>query len=275
MMADKGGDLSGKVAIVTGAGGVGNIGATSARVLAEGGAKVVLADLASSQLEETTKALADDGFEVASCVTDISDEKAVQALIAFTVKTFGRVDVLDNNAASQGQREDHLVGDMSAELWDKIFSVNGRGTMLMCKHAVPAMIAGGGGSIINISSGTSVAGDFFSTAYACTKGAINTLTKYVATQYGAQGIRCNALVLGLIMTSALERGMPAPMQDIFLEHNLNRRLGEPRDIAEMVGFLASDRSKFITGQLLPVDGGIYAHVPTTVQVAALMAKMQG
>ena len=112
-MADKGGDLSGKVAIVTGAGGVGNIGSTTARVLAEAGAKVVLADLASSQLEQTTAALAADGFEVASCVVDVSDEASVKALIAFTVKKFGRLDVLDNNAASQGHPTDTVVGEMS------------------------------------------------------------------------------------------------------------------------------------------------------------------
>jgi NAD(P)-dependent dehydrogenase (short-subunit alcohol dehydrogenase family) len=273
-MADKGGDLSGKVAIVTGAGGVGNIGSTTARVLAEAGARVVLADLATSQLEQTTANLAADGLDVASCVADISDERSVEELIAFTVKTFGRLDVLDNNAASQGHPTDTLIGEMSVELWDKIMGVNARGCMLMCKHAVRAMAADGG-SIINISSGTSMAGDFYATTYACTKGAINTLTKYVATQYAAQHIRCNAIVPGLIMTTALERGMPAPMQEIFRQHSLTQRLGEPRDIAEMVLFLASDRSKFITGQLMPVDGGLYAHIPTTVQVAELFAKAQG
>ena len=104
--------------------------------------------------------------------------------------------------------------------------------------------------------------------------AINTLTKYVATQFAAQHVRCNAVIPGLIMTTALERGMPAPMQEIFRQHTLTGHLGEPRDIAEMVLFLASDRSKFITGQEMPVDGGLYAHIPTTVQVAELFAKPQ-
>jgi NAD(P)-dependent dehydrogenase (short-subunit alcohol dehydrogenase family) len=264
-------DLDGKVAIVTGAGRNGGIGAQTARVLAEAGARVMLADRGSSNLEEVTQALAADGFEAAHCKTDISNESSVAALIRFTREKFGRLDILDNNAASQGQPEDRDVQSMSVELWDQIMSVNARGTMLMCKYALPVMIAGGGGSIINISSGTSMAGDFFATAYAASKGAINTFTKYVATQYGAQGIRCNALILGLIATQMLEATLPPPLLEIFRQHKLTQRLGTPMDVAQMVAFLASPRSSFITGQLLPVDGGFYAHTPTTVAVAALMA----
>jgi NAD(P)-dependent dehydrogenase (short-subunit alcohol dehydrogenase family) len=267
-------DLTGKVAIVTGAGGVGGIGAQTARVLAEAGARVVLADLPSSNLQMVTQALSSDGFEVAHCATDISDEHSVEALIQFTRQKFGRLDILDNNAASQGHAEDRDVQSMSVELWDKVMSVNARGTMLMCKHALPAMIAGGGGSIINISSGTSVAGDCFATAYAASKGAINTFTKYVATQYGAQGIRCNALVVGLILTPTLEATLPEPLREIFRQHKLTQRLGSPLDVAQMVAFLASSRSSFITGQLLPVDGGFYAHTPTTVAIGALLASMK-
>jgi NAD(P)-dependent dehydrogenase (short-subunit alcohol dehydrogenase family) len=266
-------DLHGRVTIVTGAGGEGGIGACTARLLAEAGAQVVLADLGSTQIEQITAALVRDGLDASHCVTDISDEHSVEALIRFTQKKYGRLDVLDNNAASQGQPEDRDVTSMPVALWDHIMGVNARGTMLACKHALPLMMAGGGGSIINISSGTSSAGDFYATAYAASKGAINTFTRYVATQYGAHGIRCNALVLGLIATPVLERVMPQPLRDIFRDNKLTGRLGEPRDVAEMVLFLASDRSRYITGQLLPVDGGFYAHTPTTVPMNALLAKM--
>jgi NAD(P)-dependent dehydrogenase (short-subunit alcohol dehydrogenase family) len=267
-------DLHGRVAIVTGAGGKGGIGECTARLLAEAGASVVIADLASSKLEETASSLIEDGCDVAHCATDISNEGSVEALIRFTQQKYGRLDILDNNAASQGQAQDRDVTSMSVDLWDHIMGVNARGAMLTCKHALPLMIAGGGGSIINISSGTSMAGDFFATAYAASKGAVNTFTRYVATQYGSQGIRCNALVLGLIATPVLKSVMPEPLRDIFRDNKLVGRLGEPRDVAEMVLFLASDRSRFITGQLLPVDGGFYAHTPTTAPVAALLAKMQ-
>jgi NAD(P)-dependent dehydrogenase (short-subunit alcohol dehydrogenase family) len=266
-------DLNGRVAIVTGAGGVGGIGECTARLLAEAGARVVLADLPGSKLEETAASLIKQGYDATHCATDISDERSVESLIRFTQQKHGRLDILDNNAASQGQAEDRDITTMSVELWDHIMGVNARGAMLMCKHALPVMMAGGGGSIINISSGTSMAGDFFATAYAASKGAVNTLTRYVATQYGAKGIRCNALVLGLIATPVLKAVMPEPLRDIFRDNKLVGRLGEPRDVAEMVLFLASDRSRFITGQLLPVDGGFYAHTPTAAPVLALLGKM--
>jgi NAD(P)-dependent dehydrogenase (short-subunit alcohol dehydrogenase family) len=267
-------ELEGKVAIVTGAANAGGIGAETAKVLAAAGASVVMADLATTQLTVTAGALAAQGLNVAHCAADISDERSVEALMRFTQQKYGHLDILDNNAASQGQAEDRDVLSMSVKLWDQIMSVNARGTMLMCKHALPLMIAGGGGSIINISSGTSSAGDFFATAYAASKGAVNTFTKYVATQYGPQGIRCNALILGLIMTSTLEATLPPPMREVFRQHKLVQRLGTPHDVAQMVAFLASDRAAFTTGQLLPVDGGFYAHTPTTVAIAEMFAKMK-
>jgi NAD(P)-dependent dehydrogenase (short-subunit alcohol dehydrogenase family) len=273
-MSNTDSELRGKVAIVTGAGNAGGIGAETAKVLATAGASVVMADLATTQLAATASVLSAQGLSVAHCVADISDERSVEALMRFTQQKYGRLDVLDNNAASQGQAADRDVLSMSVELWDQIMGVNARGTMLMCKHALPLMIAGGGGSIVNISSGTSSAGDFFATAYAASKGAVNTFTKYVATQYGPQGIRCNALILGLIMTSTLEATLPPPMREVFRQHKLVQRLGTPHDVAQMVAFLASDRAAFTTGQLLPVDGGFYAHTPTTVAIAELFAKMK-
>jgi len=269
MTVQQGGDLSGKVVIVTGAGSVGGIGDATACILARAGARVVLSDLPISKLSDTTRALRSEGLDVVQFAADISNEEEVMGLIAFTKQTFGRLDALDNNAAIQEHHQDLLLCDMSAAFWDKVFGVNARGTMLMCKHAMPLMIAGGGGSIINISSGTAHAGDFFATAYAASKGAINTLTKYVAVQYGSKGIRCNAIAPGLIATPTVTRLLPEPIRAVFTGHSLTGRLGEPEDIGEMVAFLASSRSKFITGQIFGVDGGIYAHIPTIVEVAAL------
>lgn len=271
-MTDK--QLSGKVAIISGAGSSGGIGALTARRMAERGAKVILTGLPNTGVEERTAEIVADGLPATSFIVDIAEEDQVIALMAFVKAEFGKLDILDNNAALQGQPEDLGVMTMDVEIWDRTLKVNGRGTMLMCKHAIPLMIENGGGSIINISSGTSMAGDFQSTAYGVSKGAINTLTKYIATQYGAQGVRCNAIAVGLIKTPALDAGMPEDFQQVFAVHKLSGRLGRPDDISSMVCFLASDETEWINGQILPVDGGFYAHVPTTVGVAQKLAQMQ-
>jgi NAD(P)-dependent dehydrogenase (short-subunit alcohol dehydrogenase family) len=266
-------ELSGKVAIVTGS--ARGIGLETATLLAGAGASVVLADLPGTALEEAAAQVGATGATVGHHVVDIADEAAVRALVAYTTDTFGRLDVLVNNAARQGLVEDADVMTQDVDIWDSVFAVNARGTMLMCKHSLAPMMKDGGGSIVNLSSGTATAGDFFATAYACTKGAISTLTKYVATQYAEGGIRCNAIAPGLVNTPALQAGMPKPMQDIFVQSKLAGRLGEPRDVAEMALFLASERSSFITGQVLHVDGGFFAHLPSTVAVRQAMAAMGG
>jgi len=267
-----GGELEGKVAVITGA--ARGIGLETAKRLAGQGATVVLADLPGTMLEAAAAEVSSPGAGRAlHHVVDISDEEAVRTLVGYAVDTAGRLDVVINNAARQGLVEDADVATQDVAIWDSVFAVNARGTMLMCKHAVGPMMRGGGGSIVNISSGTAFAGDFFATAYACTKGAIVTLTKYVATQYAEGGVRCNAIAPGLVLTPALEAGMPEPMRDVFVQSKLSGRLGAPADIAEAALFLAGERSSFMTGQVLHVDGGFFAHLPTTVDEKRLLAQM--
>ena len=263
-------DLQDKVAIVTGAHR--GIGLATAARLAAGGARVILADLPSTDLAGATRKAAEHG-EVAHHAVDITSEDSVKALIEFTMDTFGRVDVLDNNAAYAGSPADIDLLSMETDEWDKTFIINARGTMLMCKHTVAAMLKTGGGSIINISSGTAVSGHMYQTAYACSKGAINTLTQYIATQYGAQGVRCNAIAPGLVKTENLAASMPEAMQEVLRENKLVPRLGDPADIAEMVAFLGSDRSSWITGQIYAVDGGFLAKAPHLASERRLMEQM--
>jgi NAD(P)-dependent dehydrogenase (short-subunit alcohol dehydrogenase family) len=261
-------ELQGKVAIVSG--GAGAIGSATVRRLAEQGARVVIADLAASPMHDVAAGMRADGLDVVAHELDLSQESSIRGLIQFTADTYGRIDVLDNNAAMKGVSGDGDVMNMTSEVWDEVLGCNTRGTMLMCKYSLPIMIQGGGGSIVNISSGTSIGGEAFQTAYAVSKGAINTLTLYLATQYGSKGVRCNALLVGLVTTPANLLTMPEPIRQTMLSHKLMGRLGRPEDIAEMVSFLANDRSNWITGQLWSVDGGYYAHQPTAPQFAAIM-----
>ena len=265
-------NLEGRVAIVTGAGG--GIGSETARALAEAGARVVLAGPDDDDLARATREIAARGHEAVAHPVDVTEEASVESLVRFTSDRFGRVDVVDNNAgATTFTHQDVDVTSMTVALWDEIMAINARGPMLVCKHAIPAMLANGGGSIVNISSGLSLAGDLGSVAYAASKAALNSLTRSVATLYGDRGIRCNAIAVGLIRTPAMEATMPEPLQAIFEKHLLIPRLGRPRDIADMVVFLASDLSAYVTGQTISVDGGFFAKVPTVPDVRELLARM--
>jgi NAD(P)-dependent dehydrogenase (short-subunit alcohol dehydrogenase family) len=264
-MPAAGGELTGRPAIVTGA--AGGIGRATARLLAMAGADVVLADLPGTALDEAAAELADvEGVRVRRHEVDISDEASVAALVDYTVAELGGLGVLVNNAALLNLPEDTDVLSASVDAWQRLFGVNVIGTMTMCKHALGPMLAAGEGSIVNLSSTMATQGDAFATGYACTKGAIQTLTRFVATQYSERGVRCNAVAPGLVKTPALERGMSAELQGIFAESHLVGHLAEPEEVAEVVVFLASERSSFITGQVLAVDGGFSAHAPTTVDV---------
>jgi NAD(P)-dependent dehydrogenase (short-subunit alcohol dehydrogenase family) len=256
-------DLTGQVAVVTGAGG--RIGSETTRLLSRLGARVVAADILSAPLTKVVDEVVAGGGEAIAVTCDISDEQSVRDLVSAAVERFGTIDILDNNAAgialasgSTAAGSDLMLTDMSVELWDATFAVNLRGPMLMCKHVLPVMIAGGGGSIINISSGTSLAGDNHHVAYACSKGGMNTLTKYVATQYGKDGVRCNALALGIVTPDAEPNDFIKP----YTVHKLVGRLGHPRDIAAAVAYLGSSSSSYMTGQVISLDGGFFAHVPT-------------
>jgi NAD(P)-dependent dehydrogenase (short-subunit alcohol dehydrogenase family) len=140
-------------------------------------------------------------------------------------------------------------------------AVNARGAMLACKHAVPHMIAAGGGSIINTASNQALAGDLSQTAYGAAKGAVVTLTMSVATAFGKQGVRCNCISPGAIRTPSLVNACPPEVIELIEANNLVPRIGEPEDIANLALFLASDESSFITGLTIRCDGGQLSHLP--------------
>jgi NAD(P)-dependent dehydrogenase (short-subunit alcohol dehydrogenase family) len=261
--------LPDKVAIVTGA--ASGIGAATAAALAAEGASVVLADINLDGVREQAARIAAQGARTAAVVLDLGDPASIEAMIHFTVERFGGLDILDNNAADTRLSATRDVGveHTEIEVWDSLMRTNLRGTMLACKYAIPRMRARGGGSIINMSSGSGLTGALAPTAYGVSKAGIITLTQYVATQHGKEGIRCNALAPGLIVTPATAPSYASgPFGEMMLRHHLTPRLGKPSDIAAAVVFLASDEAAFITGQTLCIDGGLLAHAPYHADMAA-------
>jgi NAD(P)-dependent dehydrogenase (short-subunit alcohol dehydrogenase family) len=253
--------LKGKVAIVTGGGG--GIGGATARALAREGASVLVVDVNEDAADSVADGIEEEGGVATSLRADVSEEHEVEAVIAEVVRRFGRLDVLHNNAAltdSDFLSADTAVTELSVEIWERTLAVNLRSQMLMCKHAVPIMADQGGGSIINMSSGASLKGDRTRTAYGVSKAGVNALTLYVATSHGKKGIRANTILPGLVITDAVRAHLNADIVASLSKATLTPSVGQPDDIADVVVFLASDESRYITGQMLAVDGGMSAHV---------------
>jgi NAD(P)-dependent dehydrogenase (short-subunit alcohol dehydrogenase family) len=265
--------LAGRSAIVTGA--ASGIGRASALRLAAEGASVAIGDLDEAGAATVVAEIEAAGGRALGVRTDVSSETDFRGLIAATIDAFGRLDVLHNNAAALGRTaigDDGDIGSLRVDVWDRTFAINTRSVMIGCKHAIPRMLETGGGSIVNTSSGAAIRGALTGTAYATSKAAVNCLTLYVAAQYGKRGIRCNAILPGLIMTPAVAIGMTQESVDMILDHHLTPEAGRPEDIAAMVAFLASDDARYVTGQLLSVDGGITSHAPTYADTRRMMAS---
>jgi NAD(P)-dependent dehydrogenase (short-subunit alcohol dehydrogenase family) len=249
--------LEGKVAIITG--GAGGIGAACAERFASEGAKVVIADILEQRAKDVAARI---GRGAIGLHYDAGDPASVKSGIEQVVARFDRIDVLFNNAAVTSfevQEQDTTAPQIPVEIWDLVMSVNVRGVMLGCKYAIPHMIAGGGGSIINTASDSGLAGDITRIAYGTSKAAVIMLSKYVAVQHGRQKIRCNSILPGPILNDSL-RQWPDLVR-LIERQALTPRIGLPEDIAAMAAYLAADESAYVTGQALSVDGGHLAHQP--------------
>jgi NAD(P)-dependent dehydrogenase (short-subunit alcohol dehydrogenase family) len=257
-MADR---LRGKIAIVTGAGQQpgstpGN-GRSTALRFAEEGATCVLVDINANWAEETRALIGGDAVVIAA---DITDEAACAGIVEQTLAEFGRIDVLHNNVGQS--KGDRATPDLDSQVWDQIMTLNLKSMFMLCKAALPSMRDRGAGSIINISSTAS-----FSmrptVTYKTSKGAINTFTQHIAAENAHFGVRANAILPGLIDTPmAIERRAQEsgrPQANIRAERDIlvpMGHMGAALDVANAAVFLASDEAKYITGVLLPVDGGL-------------------
>lgn len=250
--------LEGRVAIITGA--AGGIGEATARVMAARGARVVIADIDLAG----AGAVADRIGEAALAVQmDLAEESSIVAAVSQVVDRFGRIDILHNNATATGPEivaEDSTIGEMPNWLWERLFHVNCRGTMILTRTALPHLIETRG-AIVNTVSGHALQGAIRNAAYSATKAALIQMTRSIATAYGRKGVRCNAVAPGLILTETVARDFPPKLLKLVVDETPRGCAGAPEDIAETVAFLASDAARNITGQTLAVDGGVSIHLP--------------
>jgi NAD(P)-dependent dehydrogenase (short-subunit alcohol dehydrogenase family) len=259
--------LDGRVAIVTGA--AGGIGSVTCRVLAEAGARVVAADV---ELDGAEAVAHDLGDAVTAAHVDLASPESLKKMIDGVMQSHGRIDVLDNNAAFVHEdifARDGVVADADPEVLDAIYAVNLRGTTMASSYAIPHMIAGGGGVIINIATSAAVLSDNTHLAYALTKAAVIALTQAIATHHGRQGIRSVAISPGMMATERLRKNQPPEKIEMILRHHLTPYPGAPEDIAHLVAFLASDAAKYITGINILCDGGLTAHQPAYADLLQL------
>jgi NAD(P)-dependent dehydrogenase (short-subunit alcohol dehydrogenase family) len=255
--------LKDKVIITTGA--ASGMGRATAKRCAELGASVVVADLDG----EGTAAVADEivavGGQAFGRGVDLTVEDEVNALVEAAVERFGTVHVLHNNAYAVHPGANSDVVNTSLEAWEWTVRVCLTSQFLCCRAVIPHMLEHGNGSIINVSSGNGMSGSGVAAAYGAAKAGVITFTKYLATQYGKRGIRCNTIVPGwTIKTGWTGEDFSAEQQELFdaaLVDVCMPRLAYPEDIAPVVAFLASDEAKYVQGATIEVNGGLLAHMP--------------
>ena len=246
--------LKGKVILVAGA--TTGLGAASAQRLAQEGAEVVVAGLHLAGAEQTAAAIKEGGGEAVPAQFDISDDASVKELVSFTVHTYGGLDAVHINAGDMAAiSKDTNVVDIDLAIWDRTIAVNLRGHMLVSRHSIPELLARGGGAIVYTSSIASFAGEPERPAYAATKAGINALARHVASRWGKQGIRANAVTPGPIMTPEVREGMPPELLQKMLARTRSPRHGQASDVSSMVAYLLSDEGSWINGQVVNIDGG--------------------
>lgn len=245
--------LDGKVVIVAGSGS--GIGAASARRLAKEGAIVTVADINFAGAEETAAEIRSAGGSAEAMAFDMRDERSIEALIAATVATRGGLDGIHINAAHmKAVLQDRTATDIDLDIFDETLAVNLRGHLLCTRYAVPAILARGGGAIVYTSSLAASLGEPKRIAYAASKAGVNALARHVASRWGREKIRANAIAPGMVQTENNSTS-PTERMERALKGTRSSRLGRPEDIAAMVAMLMSDDGEWINGQVIAVDGG--------------------
>ena len=246
--------LDGKVALISG--GARGQGATEGQLFVAEGAKVVLADILEPEGESVAAEIREGGGDSAFIRLDVTSEDDWRNAVEFTLETYGRLDILVNNAAIYMRTP---IVDTELEEWNRIMDINSTGVFLGTKHAVPAMQRSGGGSIINISSTAGLVGSGRGSAYGASKGSVRLFTKYTAIQHAADGIRANSIHPGPIDTEMIADNISTPEGRAESEGRVPLgRIGSVMDVAYGALFLASDEGSYMTGAELVIDGGTTA-----------------
>jgi NAD(P)-dependent dehydrogenase (short-subunit alcohol dehydrogenase family) len=248
--------LDDKVALITGAGS--GMGRVAAEMFAAEGAKVVAAEYDAGHGTETVELITAAGGDAVFVQADVSDETDAAAMVAAAMDRYGRIDVLYNNAGVMPEA-DHSVTDTDVAVWDQVMAVNVRGVFLGCKYAIPRMVEQGSGSVINISSFVALLGCTVpQDAYTASKGAVLSLTRSLAVQFGPKGVRANAICPGPIETPLLMDWLvkDEAAKQLRLARNPTGRFGTPQEIVNVAIYLASDESRWTNGAHFVIDGGI-------------------
>ena len=252
--------LDGKVALVTGAGA--GIGRATALAFAREGARVTVADVDERGGAETVRLIESAGGRALFARADVSDEAEVAAMVRATLEAFGALHCASNNAArGAGFR---VLTELRREDWDRALAVTLTGVWLCLKHEIPALLASGGGAIVNVASVSGLRGEATQAAYSAAKGGVLALTKSAAAEWAQRGIRVNAICPGGIRTDAIEayfEHAPGVREATVAVHAM-RRLGEPAEIADAIVWLCSERASFVTGHAMVVDGGVLVNPHT-------------
>ena len=251
------GRLRGKSALITGA--AAGIGRATAELFAREGARLVLADINTDGLSALRDSLADIAGEVALVTADVSKPPDARQMIEVAIEHYGRLDIAVANA---GIIPLASIVEATPEGWDEVMSIDGRGMFLTCKYAIEQMVNTGGGSIVCLSSISGMAGQSRQSTYGPAKFVASGLTKHLAVEWAGHGIRVNAVAPGTINTERVQQlpnepGGPEYLEAVKAAHPMGR-LGEPSEVAKAILFLVSDEASFITGAILPVDGGFLA-----------------
>jgi NAD(P)-dependent dehydrogenase (short-subunit alcohol dehydrogenase family) len=247
--------LTGKVAVV--AGGATGIGAATAARLAAEGCLVVVGDVAADAARQTAEGIGAGGGTAIAVGFDLADPDSVAALLDTAATTYGGIDAVFAFGANMGAiRADTDVVDIDFAVWDRVMAVNLRGYVATMKYAIPHLLASGGGAIVNMSSAAAFQGEHARPAYATAKAGIGALTRHVASRWGKEGIRCNAVAPGFTATEAIRATPQWPdLQTAALKRIRGPRVGVPDDVAALVAFLISQEGEWINGQVSNIDGG--------------------